>query len=373
MAKTARKTFAQLLASADDTQRLLAAKVPSWAAVEGLAMPPRLSLEQCSGEAAARYKAEVVGRLCPERRAMADITGGYGVDFSFLAPLFTKAFYAEQRPELCDAARRNFPLLGLENAEILEGDGPQLLEKLPHLNLLFLDPARRDAKGRKTVLIEDCSPNVLAFLPRLQAAADRIVVKLSPMLDATRAAAALGCVEEVHVVGDGSECKELLLVLGPEKTAAPRYYVADGPHRFAFTQEEEAAAPLAIADAVEEFLYEPSPAVMKAGCFRTLSARFAAPQLHPNSHLYTATQRLSDFPGRAFRVEAVTGFSKDDARRLRALTDRANIAVRNFPTPVAELRRRLRLADGGDRYLFATTLKGGEHRLLVCRKAEQGE
>ncbi len=353
-----------------DTLQKLQQKVPTWAAKEGLTLPPRLAMEQCSGEAAARYKAEVVRRLFPDGGTMTDITGGYGVDFSFIAPCFRRAVYVERQEELCRLARLNFPLLGLQHAEVVCGDGVEYLQAMQPVDLLFLDPARRDGAGRKTVFIEDCEPDASALLPLLQAKAEKVVLKLSPMLDATRAAVTLGCVEEVHTVSDGGECKELLLVLGREKVDMPQLYIAEKNTRISLHASKEANAIAAYAESPGAYLYEPGPAVMKAGVFKWISAHYGLQKLHPNTHLYTSEAFIPEFPGRSFQVQTVCGFSKKDLRDLRSTCGQANLTVRNFPASVADLRRKLKLKDGGDIYLFATTLKDGSHRLIVCRKAQ---
>ena len=356
-----------VLRQAEGRQRL-SAKVPSWTLVDGLLYPPRLVLEQCSGEAAARYKAEVVRRLLPQGGEMADVTGGFGVDFSFLAPHFSRAVYVERQTELCRLARHNFPLLGLKNAEIIEGNAIDYLETMTPVDLLFLDPARRDSAGRKTVLIEDCDPDVASLLPTLHAKSRFTLLKLSPMLDVHRAIATLGCVAEVHVVADGGECKDLLLVLKESPVSSPVLHIADGTARLSLRLADEAAACPAYADHVGAYLYEPGPAVMKAGVFRWIAVRYGLSKLHPNSHLYTSDALVPHFPGRTFRVRAVSGFSKKELRDLRATTDRANLTVRNFPTPVGQLRQRLKVKEGGTAYWFATTLADGTHRLIDCRK-----
>lgn len=220
------------LRQAEGLQRL-AAKVPRWAAVENLSYPPRLSLEQCSSERTACYKADVVRRLVGEKpQRMADLTGGFGVDFSFMAPLFARPVYVERQEELCRIAHHNFPLLGLGHAEIVNGDGTDFLKEMAEADFLFIDPARRDQTGRKTVLIEDCEPNLVDFLSLLLEKAPYTMAKLSPMLDIHRAITSLSavrpqCVAEVHVVADGGECKELLLVLSREAVATPALYVSE--------------------------------------------------------------------------------------------------------------------------------------------------
>lgn len=360
-----------LLRQIEGWQRLRL-KVPAWAAVDELEYPPRLALEQCSGEAAARYKAALAERLLPAGGAMADLTGGLGVDFSFVAPHFARAVYVERQEELCRLARHNFPLLGLPGAEVVCADAEDYLGRMAPADLLFLDPARRDDAGRKTVLMADCRPDVVALLPQLLDKGRVVVVKLSPMLDLHRAVADLGGqVAEAHVVADGGECKELLLVLRPG-TGALRVVVADGPHRFCFTPDEEAAARPVYADGPDAFLFEPGPALMKAGAFRLVAERFGLRKLHPNSHLYTAGAPVDGFPGRTFAVEGLFGFSRHDVAALRALGPRANLTVRNFPAGAEELRRRLKIKDGGAQYWFVTTLADGRHVVITTRRHTAG-
>lgn len=345
----------------------LRAKVPSWAAAEGLRYPGRLALEQCSGEAAARYKREVAMRLLPGGGSMADLTGGLGVDFSFLAPLFCEATYVERQEELCRLARHNFPLLGLPQARVAQADGRDYLQAMQPADLLLLDPARRDPAGRKAVMLEDCEPDVAALLPQLLEKARYVMLKLSPMLDWHQAVRRLAAVREVHAVASGGECKDLLLVLGCEE-APLRIHCAEDGARFSFLPAEEEAARPAMAATVGAYLYEPGAALLKAGAFKLAATRFGLEKLHPSSHLYTSGRRVEDFPGRSFRVERVVGFGKRELRDFRAATGRANLTVRNFPATVAELRKRLRLKEGGDCYCFATTLADGAHALICCRK-----
>ena len=359
---------AYILRQIEGRQRLVG-KVPSWTAVKGLLFPPRLSLEQCSGEFTARYKATVVRNTVPGCGAMADLTGGFGVDFSFLSPLFGKAYYVERQSVLCAAARHNFPLLGLKNAEIIEADGLEFLKDLKEpLDFIFLDPARRDEAGGKTVLIEDCTPNVAQEQNTILSKASLALVKLSPMLDLTRALHTLSHVREGHVVSENRECKELLLLLDAAHTGEPRIVCADENGVFSFLHSEEAAATPLYADAPETYLYEPNAAIMKSGAFKLAATRFALKKLHPNSHLYTSEQFVENFPGRAFRVLRQSGCGKRELKKLVAATPKANLTVRNFPETVANLRRRIGLREGGNEYWFATTNAKGEHLMICCER-----
>ena len=360
----------------------LRSKVPRWADTAGLHYPHRLALEQCSGQAAAEYKAQVVADLLRRAeaegatvpRSMADLTGGLGVDFSFIAPAFAEATYVERQEALCELARHNFPLLGLAGTKVVCGDGVDHLKHMEPVGLLFLDPARRDGAGRKTVRMEDWGPDVIALLPLLLARARWTVLKLSPMLDISGALAALGCVREVHVVSVGGECKDLLLVLSqPDGNGEVRVTASHNGIHFSFSPTEEAEALPRYATQPAEWLYEPGAALLKAGCFKLIATRFGLEKLHPHSHLYTADHFVENFPGRCFRVAETLGFGKQDLRRLRGLTAQANLTVRNFPSSVDALRRKLKLREGGNDYLFATTLADGAHALILGRREGDGK
>lgn len=371
-------------------------KVPRWTEVDGIHFPPRLALEQCSGQPAAEYKAKVVQRLLAAShhsngegrgKALVDLTGGMGVDFSFITPLFIARTYVEQRDELVEAARHNFPLLGLGDAQIIHGDGIEYLRALPLTGgdggelFIFLDPARRDAHGGKTVLIEDCEPNVADLLPLLRAKGRITMVKLSPMLDVHRAITTLhsvapGCVSEVHVFASGGECKDLLLVINGDAADVsidePTIYCADEHGTFVFKQSEESNATYPLCSQPAGYLYEPGPALMKAGAFRSVAARYGLSKLHTNSHLYVSPEPIADFPGRTFEIVRTYSFAKADlkalAADLKAEGGKANLTVRNFPASVAELRKKLKLREGGSAYLFATTDSQERKLIILCRK-----
>ena len=245
-------------------------KVPTWASCEGIEYPPRLSLEQCSGESAARYKADIVRRVCPIRNTMADLTGGLGVDFSFLAPLFRCSSFVERKESLVALARHNLPILGVRNADFIEMDAESYLQRMCPVDLLYLDPARRDGSGNKIFRITDCEPNVAALLSLLRQKSTIILLKLSPMLDLKEACSMLESPMEAHVFADGGECKELVFVLGKRSPVYPTtIYCADGIHRFMFTFDAEASATSDYTADIKagNFLYEPSPALLKAGAF----------------------------------------------------------------------------------------------------------
>ena len=362
-------------------------KLPSWAACDDIVYPAHLALEQCSSATTALYKARLCQRLlgtgAPETASgvMADLTGGMGVDFSFLAPLFQRAIYIERQPALCQCARHNFQALQLEQAEVWEGDSMQQLEQLPNLQLLFIDPARRDKNGLRTHAIGDCSPDILPVLPELLDKANFLMVKLSPMLDWHETVRSLeavcpNCVGEVHLVATANECKELLVILSRhDGNRTVRICCANDDDLFITdTATEQTSTPLPVVGDAEEamaasWLYEPNAAVMKAGCFSTLTQRFPVRALSANSHLFLSDTRLEGFPGRELRILRSSTMNKRQLQACLGDIRQANITVRNFPLSVAELRKRLHIADGGDIYIFASTVAKRDHLIFVCNKA----
>lgn len=344
-------------------------KLPRWAGIEGIEFPPTLSMEQCSSEATALYKQELVRRVFPAAgRRMADLTGGFGVDFSYLAPLFRETVYVERQERLCDIARRNMPLLGLPRAGIYCADSVAFLLEMESADLIFMDPARRDEAGRKTVRLEDCTPCVTELLPLLKRKARFLLLKLSPMLDIRSALRDLPGVREVHVVSVEGECRELLLLLDWEEAAPVRFHCVDlGRKNSVFIVGHEVETPL-IAAQPAEYLYEPNASVLKAGVQDALCGRFGVEKLHPNSNLFTAPRPIDGFPGRGFRVMACHDFTKQSLKTLQIAVKQANLTVRNFPDTVDRLRKRLKLKEGGAVYLFATTLSGERHALIQCEK-----
>ena len=354
-------------------------KLPKWAACDGVIFPPHLSMEQCSSEPTAQYKlnlttewAERVGHAS----RMTDLTGGFGVDFSFTSCAFAAATYVERNEQLCHIVEHNLPLLGLDNATVVCADAVEYLSTVEPQTMLFLDPARRDEHGAKTVMLADCTPDVVQLLPKLLEKSRFTMLKLSPMLDWHKAVDDLqGAVREVHIVSVGGECKELLLVLSTVVESELKVYCADlstaSDTSSLFVYTPGSSAPVANSTfniQHSTFLHEPNASIMKAGCFDELAAAYGVSPVSRNSHLFLSDEPVEGFPGRSFVVERVTTMNKGELRKALVGIEKANIATRNFPLTVAELRKRLKIKDGGDVYIFATTTAEGEHLLLISRK-----
>ena len=352
-------------------RQIAAVKLPSWYAIESLWYPKHLSMEQCSSEATALYKASLV-----QGKTLTDLTAGLGIDCSFLSRSFQQTDYVERQEVLCELAVHNFPILGL-NIRVHHQDGVDYLHQMEPVDCLFLDPARRDGHGGKTVAIADCEPDVGALESLLVSKAKQVMVKLSPMLDLSLALKTLHTVNEVHIVSVNNECKELLLILQKEPLDGPiqvhcEHILSSGTHQHdLFMLDEEKHALCAMAEEVGNYLYEPNASILKAGAYRSLTQHYPVKKLHVSSHLYTSDEAVPDFPGRVFRVEAVSGFGKKELKAFLGGLDKANLTIRNFPSSVADLRKRLKLKEGGDAYLFATTLANEQKVLIQCSKLDQ--
>ena len=395
-------------------RKMARVKLPRWASLEGIIYPPHISMEQCSSESTALYKAELAARLLglpasssgTEMKAeneieFVDLTGGFGVDFSYIAArLGVKSMYVERQAHLCEAAKENFGRLGLKNTIVKNGDGIEVLHSfLPKkddaastddslgitydqplsllktklgLKLIFIDPARRDDAGNKVVSLKDCTPDVTVLQEEMLSKADYVIIKLSPMLDWHRAISELSHVREVHIISVNNECKELLLVLSARNMGENlRIYCINDAQSFVCDELDMESSQVKIAPSTLEemqYLYEPNASLMKAGCFGVLSGRYDARMLSKNSHLFVSQAPIEAFPGRSFRIITVSSFNKKELKRHLSGITKANIATRNFPLSVAELRKRLKLKDGGETYIFATTLSDESHVLVITEK-----
>lgn len=468
-------------------RKMARVKLPRWASIDGIIYPPHISMEQCSSEQTALYKAELAARLlglspsssengekkekesenasnlhlseicefagkgavdsefakneatCKKQQILTeskenvneikeephegdfseeigfvDLTGGFGVDFSYIASrLGVKSMYVERQAHLCEAAKENFGRLGLKNAIVKNGDGIEVLHSFASkkeaaasdslgitedqsqsllktnlgLKLIFIDPARRDDAGNKVVSLKDCTPDVTVLQEEMLSKAYYVIIKLSPMLDWHRAISELSHVREVHIISVNNECKELLLVLSARNMGEMEASSADGEVKHAgnlriycvndaqsFVCDEldmETSSVKIAPSTLEEmqYLYEPNASLMKAGCFGVLSERYDARMLSKNSHLFVSREPIAVFPGRSFRIIAISSFNKKELKRHLSGITKANIATRNFPLSVAELRKRLKLKDGGETYIFATTLSDESHVLVIAKKA----
>ncbi len=343
-------------------------KLPSWAKVVDLIFPPSVSMEQCSSEATAGYKSSLVSGV-----SLVDLTGGFGVDFSFLARRFSSAVYVERQKLLCHIAEHNFKVLGLSHAQVVNDDAEHFLAAMPVVDLIYLDPARRDGAGNRVFRLDDCTPNVVQLLDLLLTKARQVMIKLSPMLDVSQALRQLRGVSEVHIVSVAGECKELLLLLSANHEGEVKMVCVNDQNAFSYMLNKSVAVSAVWSGEMPVdgtlYLYEPNASMMKAGCFGQLSQHYGLHAVAPQSHLFVAERPVPDFQGRKFVVNDITTLNSKELKQKLAGVTQANVAVRNFPLKAAELAKRLRLKDGGNLYIFGTRLANGKNVLLLCEKA----
>ncbi len=369
-------------------------KLPTFAAIDDWWYPVRLSCEQCSSEATARYKASLCQRsgLSAERsvsetvcqsagRSLLDLTGGYGVDTYFLSEQFDHTDYVEQNAELCRIAAHNFqrptPTLPkgkeiyVHNTTAEEFLKDHLSAISNHLyDLIFLDPARRDSYGGKVFRLEDCTPNVVELLPALLTHGKRIMIKLSPMLDITQAVTTLSQVTwDIYVVAIKNEVKEVLLMSGGagQITAID---LSKKEQAFTFTREEESVSEAVcqsegrsvLCQTQSVYLYEPNAAILKAGAYKLVAQRFGLQKLDINTHLYCSEELVADFPGRVWKVKEPTP-TLPKGKEIK----QANVLVRNYPLTAEQLKKKLHLRDGGTAYVIGCRVAGKPTVILAER------
>ena len=353
-------------------RRIIREKLPTWYENPDVIYPSTLAAEQCSSELTARYKQRFVN----EEDIVCDLTGGLGVDTYYFSRKSRQVIYIERDTKFCEAAVRNFQTLQADNIKVLNADSTQLPNYTLHTEhyTLYLDPSRRGAANKRLYALEDCEPDLTEIWPKMLPVADKIIVKLSPMLDISLLVKKLAGIFEIHLVSVRNDCKEMLVVAENStndflKICCINYLSNQSEQSFAFLWDEEKTATVRLASEVKKYLYEPNVSILKAGAFKSAAQPFNIEKLHPDSHLYTSNENIRDFPGRRFDVTAVYPFHNQTCKELSKSVPQANIAVRNFPLSAEALRKRLKIRDGGEVYLFGATLFDGRRVLIYCVKA----
>lgn len=345
-------------------------KLTSWASNENIIFPVKLSMEQCSSEQTAKYKQSIAG----VGKLMADLTGGFGIDFFYISKNYQQAYYVEMNKELCEIARHNFDILD-KGCEVCNTNANDFLTEHQNqtFDLLYIDPARRDANGRKTVAPSDCLPDLTQMQTILRNQSKKVIVKYSPMLDIQTAIKELDGISGIYVISVNNECKELLLIQDFLKKDSPIKVTCTNINKevieeFSFSYEEEKESPVEIASSIGNYIYEPNSSIMKAGAYRTITKEWSIKPLEINSHLYTSDNLIDGFQGRKFKVLGTCKLNKKDFGNQFPNINQANISVRNCPFKPDEIRKKLKLKEGGDFYIFATTLSDKSIVIIGCKK-----
>lgn len=352
-------------------RRQIKEKLPTWYQQEQLLFPAKIAAEQCSSEQTALYKQQLV----TEEDTLCDLTGGLGIDSYYFSRRVKQVYYIERFPSYCEVARANMATLGARNVVVLEGDSTQWLDQLPAIDVFYVDPARRGEGNKRMFALSDCEPDLTQLLPRLLAKAPRVIAKLSPMADLRQTLALLPTTQAIHILSVKNECKELLFVIGrePRESAVPIHCVhltkqAASDECFVCSLEAEQQAASHLATTLRRYLYEPNASVLKAGAFKQVACQYPVEKLQVSSHLYTSDHYLDRFPGRRFEVDEVIPFHSKSCKQLAGQSLQANVTTRNFPLTVEALRKKCRIREGGDIYLFATTGPKEEKLLIRTHK-----
>ena len=331
-------------------------KVPLFYTTEDFLFPAQLSLEQSSSETTACYKSSI-----SNGNSLVDLTGGFGVDCYFMSRQFKQTIYVERQEDLCGLAIYNFKILGSNTIKVIHSETEKYLLEMNHADWIFIDPARRGNGGKKVVLLSDCEPDISKLYPQLLERSTRVMIKLSPMMDISAAILDLPNTAEIHIISVENECKEVLLILNQSmqnniqvKTINFRKNKVN--QTFEYNLNDESTSEVTFATHIDKYLYEPNASIMKSGAFKLTGNRFQIHKLHKNTHLYTSNELIPDFPGRVFEVKYQWGNSKKELKDLSIKIPKANISTRNYPVPADELRKKLKIRDGGDIYLFACTM-----------------
>ena len=336
-------------------------KLPTWFKTPKIFYPPKLNLEQTSSEITAKYKASII-----QGNLIADITGGYGIDSFYFSERFKTVYHFEINKSLSEIAEYNFKVFEKSNIQCFSENGMLQLSKNKY-DVIYVDPSRRhDSKG-KVFFLRDCEPNLPDNIDILLTSSNQLLVKTSPMLDLSIGLEELKCVSEIHIVAVNNEVKELLWLIDKNHLEVPLIKTINitkvSNEKFEFFWNEKHIAEYT---SPKKYLYEPNAAIMKSGAFDIVSTKYNLNKLHQHTHLYTSND-LIDFPGRRFEIREVIPFQKREIKKS-LLIKKANITTRNFPESVSTIRKKFKISDGGDDYLFFTTSENDQKIILACSK-----
>lgn len=335
-------------------------KLPNWYAAQNIYYPPKLNLEQTSSEITAIHKASYI-----QGTKLADLTGGFGIDAYYFSQKIEEVTHIEQNETLSQIAAHNFKQLGVSNIQCLVGDSISLLNE--KYDSIYVDPGRRTQDKNKVFLLKDCLPNIPDNLEHILKHTQLLILKTSPMLDITQGLNELSKVVAIHIIAVNNDVKELLWFIQAQ-AQAPEIRI----HSFNYTKKGLESFESGLKDDVETeyanpkaYLYEPNAAILKSGAFHEIARKLKLNKLAINTHLYTS-EELIEFPGRRFEIIKVTAYQKQEMKAFNKT--KANVSIRNFPQTVAELRKKWKITDGGNDYLFFTSLENNE-KVVILGKA----
>lgn len=342
-------------------------KVPILHQHAGIVFPPALNLEQSSSQVTAELKKEIIQKeIKSSDLRMADITGGFGIDSLFLRSIAKTLDFIEPNGELLNLVKHNFRILNLTNIQFHHSSAEEFLhESKSKFDLIYLDPSRRDKSSNKVFRLDDCDPPFSKIQDALFLLSDFVLIKTSPLLDIAQGLKEIPFVKKIYIVSVDNECKELLFLSGKNSTEVPKIetinLTKNKRQLFSFDWGQEAEAVSSFSEPLI-YLYEPNASILKSGCFKWIGEKFSLKKIHPNTHLYTSSQLVNEFPGRIFKIENL----KPDFRKDLA-NQKANVLTRNYPLSPEEIRKKWRLKDGGESYLIGFSGEKQKYLVLASR------
>ncbi|WP_262733902.1 THUMP-like domain-containing protein [Gaetbulibacter sp. NE] len=354
----------KLLVEQIEAKQRCKTKLPTWFNTEKIYYPNKLNIEQTSSEVTAKYKSSLI-----TGNSIIDLTGGFGIDCYYFSKKFKEVTHCEINSELSEIVSHNYKELGVNTIETITNDGvSQLLNNNKQYDWVYIDPSRRhDTKG-KVIFLKDCLPDVPKHLNTIFNHTNNVMIKTSPLLDISVGISELNYVKTIHVIAVNNEVKELLWILEKgfeaETTIKTVNINKTVEETFDFKLNEEQAITTNFSEPLT-YLYEPNAAVLKSGGFKSVSKQLNVLKLHQHTHLYTS-QELVEFPGRCFKIERVLPYNKQLLKK--ELHEKANISTRNFPEAVQQIRKKFKIKDGGDTYVFFTTNLHNEKIVIICKK-----
>ncbi|MEQ8517889.1 MAG: RsmD family RNA methyltransferase [Cytophagales bacterium] len=336
-------------------------KLPSIASNSQIIYPKRVSIQQCSSDLSAKFKAALLkGKKC------LDLSGGFGIDSIHLSQKFEHSIYIEQDEQLCDIMAHNTKVLGLEEKIEIRNTKAEtfLKETEEHFDLIYIDPARRDTQGKKVYRFSDCSPNVIMLLDLLRSKCEKVLIKAAPMLVISQGVRELQYVEEVFVLANSRECKELLFLMGKEENINPRITAVqlDTEKRFSFFADEEILMEAKLS-MEGSYLYNPGPSISKSGGYKSLAKTFDLNTIHPNTHLFLSDKIHRDFPGRIFKLIDIITFGDTYEFEDKGYT----VFLKNTSQDKETVLKKYDLKEGNDADIFVFTSTLGKQKIAICK------
>jgi hypothetical protein len=344
-------------------------KLPAFYNTPNIIYPTKLSMEQCSSEKTGIFKSTLFRHSALDAESsLIDLTGGFGIDTFYFSKQFKQVTYIEQNQELFETVKSNFEKLKANNIDLINSTAEEFLATTnKKADVVYIDPSRRN-ENQRIFKLDECTPNIIELAPVIFKIADKILIKTAPLLDIKQSLKDLKCVSKVWVISVDNDCKEVLYLMENGNTKEPQINTinltkTDQEFHFNFLEESETNS---INSEPKKYLYEPNASILKAGAFNSIAKKYELKKIAPNTHLYTSEELIEHFSGRTFKIENTLAYQTKDFKKLGI--NKANVSCRNFKENPEQVKKKLKIKDGGETYLFATTDLNNKPILIICVK-----